>query len=109
MREVNIGCQQQRSRSHALQRYRAGFLMADFRPLLDHIFVAVGSKTKRDFERIRRVVQMRRALIRCPRLVGPCQAIIKQRSGSVAVGVNHLQGRFPDVTVARLRIKLIVA
>ena len=38
MCQINIRRrQQQRSRSHAFQSHRAGFVMSDFRPLFDHI------------------------------------------------------------------------
>ena len=69
----------------------------------------MGAETERDFKRIRRVVQMDARQFDVRRLVGLRQAVIKQRRGSVAVGVNHLQGRFPNIAIARLRIKFIVA
>ena len=85
--------------------------MTNFRPLLNrHLRSRCGAKTQRDFKRICRVVQIEFASVRCPALslVRVTLSKIKCRR-SVAVGVDDLQRRLPNITVARLRIKFVIA
>ena len=83
--------------------------MPDFRPLLDHVPLRVRAKVERDIKRIRRVTQLYPDQLAPRALVGAGDTIILQRRGSVAIRVNDLQGRFQDVAIPPLRIRLIPA
>ena len=109
MRQINVRGQEQRRRSHPLQRHRAGFVVPDFRPLLHQIFVLMRAETKSHSEGISRVPQLNAHDFLAGGGIAAGHASKKQRSGGVAVGMDSFQRRFPNVTVARLRIGFLVS
>ncbi len=76
-----------------MQNHRPAFLVVDFRPRLDHVFVAITSQAHRNEKRIRRVPQFdaRQRDIAVHRLGAVLH--INQIRGQVPVRVSHLQRR----------------
>src|SRR5437868_2896144 len=83
--------------------------MLDFGPLLDDILVAVRPETESYVTGISGVVQANASQLDARGLVRACDAIVEQGCRSVPVRMNQLYSWFPNITVACLRIRLVVS
>jgi hypothetical protein len=81
--------------------------MPDFRPLLDYIELSKRAKTKHRVKWVRRIAQCDFGQLAPWGLIGANNTLEPQGSRSVAVGVNRLQCRLPNVPISGLRISVI--
>src|SRR6266576_1160454 len=83
-------------------------MVRDFGPLLDEVLIAVGLKTERDIEGIGWIAQFDLEQFASGSFVGAGHAFVEQFGRSVAVGMNGLKCRLPNVTVAGLGIGFVI-
>ena len=83
-----------------------GFVMCDFRPFLNHVTGLVDPEAQGDLDRIGGVVQSDANQFAAKLILLPGDALVDKVSGSIAIRMDDLDGRFPDITIASLGVSL---